>query len=840
MLLRRNEPILLLLLAASLAAFGWVDPRFVSLANLTAIAQQGAVIAIVAFAMTAVIIARGIDISVGSALAFAGVASGLCLAATGSAALAMGAALLAGACVGLLNGALIGLAGISPFIATLATMAFARGLALSLSKASSIQVSDPFIIYLGSGLVGPLPVSVVIALACLAGWWFLLKRTVYGRWLYAVGGNASAANASLVPVSFVRISVYLASGAMAGLGAILTVGRLGSAQPLAGTGLEFTAITAAIIGGTKLSGGEGSIWGTAVGAILLGVINTGLSFLQVPQTIIYLVTGGLILVAVLLSQPQSVAALFTAGNRLGRARHRASRLADKGAAASGHRLALDGIGKLFPGVRALDGVSFEVASGETVALVGENGAGKSTLVKCLSGLYRPDAGTIMLDGEPVEFSGPQDARGISVIHQHFSLAPDLSVLENLFVGHEPRNRLGLIDRRRMDSEARRVFADLGLDIDPKAELRSLSVGHQQMVEIARAVLAEAWLFIMDEPTSALSNRERDTLYRLMGTLKGRGAGILYISHKMEEIFAQCDRAVVLRDGRYVGERVIAETDEQELISMMVGRDVDDVFPHVSADIGEIAVTVDALSDGRLLHAASLEVRCGEVVALAGLMGSGRSEVLRAVAGLSTPAAGQVSVFGNPLGPGDAKAANDAGVVYIPEDRHLEGFVGPMSIQDNLALAWMTKNSRFGVLRRRRTAALARDLIASLGVRPAQPGKRTGELSGGNQQKVVIGKWLATGPRVILLDEPTRGVDVGAKSELHALIARLKQEGAAILMVSSELPEVLGVADRIVVMRDGRSVGTLRRGASETDVMALALGTTAVGGGPTPAAAAQGQ
>ncbi|MGU3401223.1 ATP-binding cassette domain-containing protein [Brucellaceae bacterium D45D] len=821
--LRRNEPVLMIVLAIAIAVFGWIDPRFLTVGNFISIAQQSSVIALVAFAMTAVIIARGIDISVGSTLAFAGVMAGLVYAATGSALPALLAAVASGAAIGLLNGLLIGFAGISPFIATLAVMAFARGLSLSLSGASSIAISDPVILFAGRETFGFLPVSVIIAAIILCLWWFVLRRTVYGRWIYAIGGNADAARASMVPVEWVRISVYLIAGATAGFGAILTIGRLGSAQPLAGTGLEFTAITAAIIGGTKLSGGQGSIWGTAIGAILLGVINTGLSFLQVPQIVIYCITGALILIAVLASQPESLTALFRSlrGRKSIAALAAAERATAK--AEGKHSIELRGIGKIFPGVKALDGVSFSISAGEVVALAGENGAGKSTLVKCISGVHRPDEGQLFIDGKAVAFNSPNDAAGISVIHQHFSLSPDLSVAENLFVGREPRNRLGFLDRGRMRREAQAIMDELSLDIAVDAQLRTLSVGRQQMVEIARAVLSDAWFMVMDEPTSALSNRERDQLYVLIDKLKARGAGILYISHKMEEIFNQCERVVVLRDGKFIGERRTADTTEAEIVSMMVGREVGDIFPYLQAEIGEKAVEIRNVSNGKLLKSASLHVRCGEIVALAGLMGSGRSEVLRLIAGLETLHDGSISVFGKDQAGGDVKVANRAGIVYIPEDRHLEGFVGTMSIRDNLSLAWISGNSPMGILSLRRIGALAKEMIGSLGVRPAQPDKLTIELSGGNQQKVVIGKWLATNPKIILLDEPTRGVDVGAKSELHHLIARLKQKGAAILMVSSELPEVLGVADRIVVMREGNCVGELSRGASEEDVMALAFG-----------------
>ncbi len=821
--LAHNDLVLVGLLALSFAGFGIVDPGFLSLGNLFSILQQTAVIAVVAFGMTAVIVARGIDISVGSTLAFAGIVGAKALAATGSTLLALAATLAAGAGMGLLNGGLIGVVGISPFMASLAAMAFARGLALSLSHASSIPIGDPGLLWAGAATILGLPASLAVAGVLLAGWWMVLTRSVLGRWIHALGGNKAAARASLVPVVRVEVLVYVLAGLSAGVGAIMTFGRLGSAQPLAGLGLEFSAITAAIVGGTKLSGGEGSVLGTALGALLLGVINAGLSFMQVPQEAIYFVTGGLILLAVLLSQPAAL------GRVVGEWRSRADAgvTAPLPAPGAAGRRSLDvrGLGKSFPGVKALDGVSFSLRAGDVVALAGENGAGKSTLVKCLSGLYRPDEGTMLIDGAAVRPGSGGAVTGISVIHQHFSLVPHLSVTENLFLGREPRSVLGLLERRRMRAEARRILGELGLDIDPEAELGTLTVGQRQMVEIARAVLSDAWMFIMDEPTSALSDRERDHLYGIIDRLLQRGAGILYISHKMEEIFALTSRILVLRDGRFVGERPTAAVTEAEVIGMMVGREIGSVFPWVPCEPGPVLLDVRDLSDGKRLHHASLTVRAGEIVALAGLMGSGRSEVLRAVAGLDGFTSGSVAVAGRPLRSGDMRAASAAGVVLVPEDRHAEGFVGPMSIRDNLGLVWMRRHARFGLIGPGRLGALGRRLVEALGVRPPQLGKKVVELSGGNQQKVVIGKWLATDPKVLLLDEPTRGVDVGAKSDLHRLIATYKRQGAAILMVSSELPEVLGVADRIVVMHAGRVAGELPRGAGEGAVTELAFGRT---------------
>ncbi|TSD86399.1 ATP-binding cassette domain-containing protein [Mycobacterium sp. KBS0706] len=820
-----NDLVLAGLILLVLVGFGLAGPRFLSFANLVSIGQQTAVIAIVGFAMTAVIIARGIDISVGSTLAIAGIVAAQAYGATGSPLLGILAALAAGGAIGLINGLLISAVGISPFIATLATLAAGKGAALSLSGASSIPVDSPVLLWAGGADIAGFPVSLLLALLLLAGWWVLLHRTVLGRWIFAVGGNAGAARASLIPVRTVQTLTYVLAGMSAGLGAVVIIGRLGSAQPLAGTGLEFAAITAAIVGGTKLSGGEGSVTGTALGALLLGAINTGLSFLQVPQQAIYIVTGGLVLFAVLLSQRDRLAATVAKWRRRSRAAHTVEEAAVP-RCLDRHELRIVGLGKIFPGVKALEGVAFDIRAGEVVALAGENGAGKSTLVKCLSGVHQPDEGGLILDGRPVRLRTPAEAAaaGIAVIHQHFSLVPDLTVAENLFLGREPG---GIALRRaEMRRKAREVIDQFGLGLRPDDRVGTLTVGQRQMVEIAKSMLSEAWLVIMDEPTSALSTRERDRLYELIGRMKGIGCAILYISHKMEEIFTLADRAVVLRDGRFVGDRAIRDLDEPALIGMMVGRDIGNVFPHRPVPRGDLLVAVDDIADGGLLRSASLTVHAGEVVALAGLMGSGRSEVMRCIAGLSAHRAGTIRIGGADLPAGDARRANALGVAYVPEDRHLEGFVGPMSIQDNVTLAWIRARSALGLVRPSALAAEAGRLIRQLGVRPPDPRKRVGDLSGGNQQKVVIGKWLATRPRVLLLDEPTRGVDVGAKSELHALIAELKAQGAGILMVSSELPEVLGVADRIVVMHEGRTAGELPRGATETEVMALAFGRSA--------------
>jgi ribose transport system ATP-binding protein len=487
---------------------------------------------------------------------------------------------------------------------------------------------------------------------------------------------------------------------------------------------------------------------------------------------------------------------------------------------------LVGVGKTFPGVRALDNVNLDISSGEIVALVGENGAGKSTLVKILAGVHEPDDGSIEIDGHRTRLHHPDEARtaGISAIHQHFSLVPVLTVAENMFLGREPRFGItGLMRRRAMRREAMRLLEELQLDVDADAPVESLTVGQRQMVEVGKAMQGQAWLMVMDEPTSALSNRERDQLYGLIERLVNRGVAILYISHKMEEIFHLASKAVVLRDGRQVGDADLSTTTEGDLVEMMVGRQVDDIFPRTEARAGKVVLRVEGLSDGGLLRDATFSVRAGEIVVLSGLMGSGRSEVLECVFGMRKFYGGKIEISGEELEEHTPEAVAAQGVAFIPEDRHEAGVVPTMSTQHNLGLVWTKRHNKGGVISPRAERTMAQSLIRRLNVRPPNPDSAVKSLSGGNQQKVVLGKWLATDPKILLLDEPTRGVDVGAKAEIHRLVGDLKTRGVAILMVSSELPEVLGVADRIVVMHEGRSVAELERGATEQEVMRHALG-----------------
>ncbi|GII01370.1 sugar ABC transporter ATP-binding protein [Planobispora takensis] len=492
-------------------------------------------------------------------------------------------------------------------------------------------------------------------------------------------------------------------------------------------------------------------------------------------------------------------------------------------------LALRSVSKSFGAVQALREVSLELYAGEAHALAGENGAGKSTLVKTLSGLYRPDAGRILLDGEPVEFHGTAGAQraGVAVIYQEPTLFPDLSVTENIFMGRQPRTRLGRIDRPAMRARAVELFGRLGVPLDPDQPARGLSIADQQLVEIAKALSRSARVLIMDEPTAALSGNEVARLFRVVKALREQGCAVLFVSHRLEEIFELCRRVTTLRDGAFVASDLIADLTPDDLVRRMVGRELEALFPKLEAVPGEVALTVHRLTREGVFTDVSFEVRKGEIVALAGLVGAGRSEVARAIFGIDRWDAGRVEVAGRRLRQASPSAAMAAGLALVPEDRRQQGLVMDLSIERNIALAGLSAVRRGALISRAAERDRARDWALRLQLKFSRLSDAVGVLSGGNQQKVVLAKWLARKPSVIIVDEPTRGIDVGTKAEVHRLLSELAAEGIAVLMISSELPEVLGMADRVLVMHEGRLVAEIPRAeATEESVMAAATGRNA--------------
>jgi ABC-type sugar transport system ATPase subunit len=489
-------------------------------------------------------------------------------------------------------------------------------------------------------------------------------------------------------------------------------------------------------------------------------------------------------------------------------------------------LEMRGIAKSFVGVEVLHGVDIDLRAGEVHAIVGENGAGKSTLVKVLAGVHSPDRGTIRIDGQEISFAHPHAAQaaGIGIIYQEFNLLPDRTVAENVFVGREPVKR-GIIDRRAMERATSSLLQDLGeASFGPRTLARHLSVAQQQVVEIVKARSLDARILVLDEPTAALAEHEVELLFALVRRLQEQGIGMLYISHRLREVFALAERITVLKDGARVDTLNAAETDAGRLVNLMVGRELSDHYfpPRPTADVvGDVRLAVKG-GGTNLLRGIDLEVRAGEIVGIAGLQGSGRTELARAIFGADPFTTGTLEIEGRPARIRHPRTAIRAGLGFITEDRKLEGLALEQSVADNMMLAVRTVLP--GRKRRRDPNLMSvRDLATAVELRARGPEQEVRFLSGGNQQKVVLAKWLETRPRVLIFDEPTRGIDVGAKAGIHDLMRGLARDGVAILMISSELPELIGMADRILVMREGAIAGELPAGAGESDIMHLATG-----------------
>ncbi|WP_460798923.1 sugar ABC transporter ATP-binding protein [Microbacterium sp. GXF0217] len=484
----------------------------------------------------------------------------------------------------------------------------------------------------------------------------------------------------------------------------------------------------------------------------------------------------------------------------------------------GAALELHRVVKSFGPVIALRSGSLTMQPHSIHALIGENGAGKSTLVKIMAGLYRRDSGDFRLHGEPVDFSSTAQSKaaGIAVIYQEPTLFPDLSVTENIFMGRQPVNRFGRIDRKAMRAEVEQIFHRLGVALDPDRVTDGLSIADQQIIEIAKAISLDASVLIMDEPTAALSGVEVDRLFAVARSLRDEGRAVLFISHRFDEVFALCDTVTVMRDGAYIATTPIADTTVDELVRQMVGRDITELFPKQDAVVGDPLLEVEGLTSPGLFHDISFAVRAGEIVALAGLVGAGRSEVARAVFGVDGYREGTVRMQGRAVPQRNPTEAMRAGLALVPEDRRKQGLVIDAAVGGNITLAIRRRLARWGLITTGIENRAAREWASRLEVKTHALDTVAATLSGGNQQKVVLAKWLATDPKVLIIDEPTRGIDVGTKSEVHRLLSQLAGEGRGILMISSELPEVLGMADRVLVMREGRITAEIDRAEATSE------------------------
>lgn len=490
---------------------------------------------------------------------------------------------------------------------------------------------------------------------------------------------------------------------------------------------------------------------------------------------------------------------------------------------------LEGVAKHFGGVTAVEGVSFDLLPGEVHALVGENGAGKSTLMKMVAGVHTPDEGSLEVGGEPVEFSSTREAEeaGVAMIPQELNLFPELTVAENLFVGrHRPRTRWGGIDWGAMQEEARRRFDTLGVRLEAEAPVKRLSTANRQIVAIARALVGEARAVVMDEPTASLAGEEVRRLFGIIEDLTEHGVGVVYVSHRLNEIFEISDRITVLRDGHHIKTAPASELDAEELVRLMVGRPLNELFVRSKSEPGEVALEVKNLGRSGAFEGVDLQVRRGEIVGLSGLIGAGRTEVAQAIFGIEPADEGEIRIGGERVQIKSPQVAMERGLFYVPEERQSQGLILPFPIESNITLSILDRVTRLGFLSQSSEREVADKFAGSLSIRGAELSDPVDRLSGGNQQKVVVAKSLAREPSILLLDEPTRGIDVGAKSEIYRLIDDLAKDGKAVLLISSELEEVLSMSDRIVVMREGRVAGELTgEEATQEKIMAAATGTT---------------
>lgn len=823
-----------------LVALLWATaPGFATLYNFSETLRDLSILGILAVGQTFVMIGGGIDLSVGSVLLIAGIVVDDLIRLVGlNAAIAVLVALAVGGIAGLINGVAVTRLRISAFIVTLATLYIFRGVGLSLyrSDVHDLQgalINDDNFLVLGQGDVFGVPVSFLIFAALLLLGSFVLRRTRFGVHLYAVGGNELATRMTRIHVGKVQVSAYVIGGLCSALAGVILASRLQTGAPEAGVGEEFDVIAAVVIGGASLFGGRGTMFGTLIGAALIAVLAKGQTLIGVPSNYQSFTRGVVILVAVVLDvfSHRGSEASPRLGPRFGAQASTAGReptvrgdapealVVEPGTPPA---LEVIGVGKSFLEIRAVDNVDFAVRPGEVHAIVGENGAGKSTLIKMLSGVLKPDTGEIRIDGSPVVIDSVARGQelGVAVIYQERAVVRELTVAQNIMLGYEPvRWMPGVIDREALSRSAEEIWTRLGSPAPISAVVRDLSPSVQQVVDIARALAFRARVVIMDEPTATLTRQETERLFQIIRSLKRRGAAVIYISHDLEEIFEVASRVTVLRDGKLVRTLPVQDVDRPALIRMMIGRDLDEQARLVINEAGREILVVRDLRRGSALQGINLTVRAGEVVGVAGLVGSGRSELLRAIFGADRVDGGEMTLFGEPYAPGSPIEASAAGVGFIPEDRKLEGLVPRFSTSRNLALPSQRFVSDFGFwLNRGRERALATDMVSSLKIDPPLPGWQVSHLSGGNQQKVVLGKWLARRPKLLLVDEPTHGVDVGAREEIYRVIDDLARRGAGVMVVSSYLPEVLRISDRILVMREGRIVLETPRTAATEELL----------------------
>ena len=806
--------------------FSVISDGFFSVNTAMNLLKQSAAMAIVAFGMTFVMLTGGIDLSVGSNVALIGAVAAISMDSMQNAGVSeplvfiMGFAvtIVAACLLGAVNGAIIGFFQVNAFIVTMGMMSISRGLAMTILNSNRVLVKNSLYNFFGQArLLGKIPVSIILVIITGILAYLVLNHTSFGRRVYAIGGNPVAARATGINVRMQTFWTYVLSSVFVGLGAMIIVGRAKSAQPLAGNGFEFEVITAVVLGGCSLLGGEGRIKGTVLGILAMAVIKTGLSMFSITPFYDYLVKGTLILGAVLLnridfSKDWRLQQIETTGKyQINEPEVSKTQFSSFDTPIQNDRqlLELKNISKQFPGVVALDDVSFKIRRGQVHALCGENGAGKSTLIKILSGVYTKDEGELLLDGKPVIIRSPMDSRklGISVIYQELTMVPELNVYQNIFLGREIKGRLFLNARKMLD-QAQTLLKQFNLDINLSKRIGSYTVGQQQMIEIAKAVGSNSWIIVMDEPTSAITEADKTKLFEIIKQLKSQGIAIIYITHRIQEILDIADEVTVLRDGKHISTMPISEVTEKKLIKLMIGRELNDIFLREKNPLDEVLLEVKNLYREGIFEPISFKVHRGEVLGFSGLIGARRTEIMRCLFGLDKPDGGDIYILGKKIEINSPMDAIHQGLVYVSEDRRREGIIPLMTVRENIALPSLLWITVLGWINKKKELSLANKYINDLEIRTPSTEQLISNLSGGNQQKVCLGKWLARGPRVIIMDEPTRGIDVGAKSEIHKIISELSKQKMAVILISSEMAEIINASDRIIVLYKGKMMAEL--------------------------------
>ena len=841
----RKNLMLVIIIAILIVVFSSLAPAFLKLRSIMNLILQTSALMIVSLGVTFVIMMGNTDLSIGSQIAICGVIGAIVVSrfpqdSVPGAIIAIVATLLMGVLCGATNGLLIGICGVSPFMATLATMELFRGISLVLCGDARVAANNAIYNALGQAKIGMFPIVGILMIFLIALTWILLNRTTFGRKTFAVGGNAKTARVSGIHPGVHTMLVYAFVGLMAGIAAIVTVGRTVSAQPLAGKNMEFEAITAVVLGGTSLAGGIGSISGTVLGSLLVGTMTLGLSFLDISVAANYLLKGAMILIAVSSDIIATQRGLRAAGREVRNDAKRREQEAGKAHATHvthamhewKETLELRNISKVFPGVKALDDVSLTIKRGKVLALIGENGAGKSTLMKVLSGVYTKDAGEILVDGRPVEIRSPIDSQrlGISVIYQELSMIPEMPVYNNVFLGREKTNGTRLLfDTRYMKRRSEELLGKFGLRINISANANKFTVGQRQMMEIVRAVDSNATVVVMDEPTASITNADKEKLFETIHELKAQGVAVVFISHRMSELFEIADEVAVMRDGKHVITAPIEEMDEKRLIRYMVDRELNNIYDREHLEPGRVALEVRGLTRKGAFENVSFQLHEGEVLGFSGLIGAGRSEIMRCIFGLDKPDSGEILLYGEPVKIANPKSAIAHHIAFVTEDRRGEGIVPLMGVGNNITLPMLQKLSRFGWIDRKREEEIANEFVRKLAIKTPTLEQSIGNLSGGNQQKCCVAKGLVTNPKIIILDEPTKGIDVGAKAEVHKIIDSLARDNYAVIIISSELPEVIGASDNIIVMYEGKITGrynTMTQTVTQDMLMTSASGLEA--------------